>query len=231
MKKQSKRIENLKTLIKEETYGAKDGVSLLKQMGTAKFTESVEAHISLNIDPKYANQQLRTSLVLPNGTGNSVRIAVLTESDYVEEALEFGADVAGSDDLLEEIDGGNLDFDLLVTTPQLMPKLAKLGRVLGPKGLMPSPKSGTVTSNIKETIEEFKKGKLEYRADKTGIVHLNFGKVSFSENELVDNLVAVFNSIDKNKPSGVKGRYFKSFNICTTMSPSVKIDLSSFRKL
>lgn len=231
MKKQSKRIENLKTLIKEETYGAKDGVSLLKQMGTAKFTESVEAHISLNIDPKYANQQLRTSLVLPNGTGNSVRIAVLTESDYVEEALEFGADVAGSDDLLEEIDGGNLDFDLLVTTPQLMPKLAKLGRVLGPKGLMPSPKSGTVTSNIKETIEEFKKGKLEYRADKTGIVHLNFGKVSFSENELLDNLVAVFNSIDKNKPSGVKGRYFKSFNICTTMSPSVKIDLSSFRKL
>jgi large subunit ribosomal protein L1 len=231
MKKQSKRIENLKTLIKEETYGAKDGVSLLKQMGTAKFTESVEAHISLNIDPKYANQQLRTSLVLPNGTGNDVRIAVLTESDYVEEALEFGADVAGSDDLLEEIDGGNLDFDLLVTTPQLMPKLAKLGRVLGPKGLMPSPKSGTVTSNIKETIEEFKKGKLEYRADKTGIVHLNFGKVSFSENELLDNLVAVFNSIDKNKPSGVKGRYFKSFNICTTMSPSVKIDLSSFRKL
>ena len=231
MKKQSKRIENLKTLIKEETYGAKDGVSLLKQMGTAKFTESVEAHISLNIDPKYANQQLRTSLVLPNGTGNSVRIAVLTESDYVKEALEFGADVAGSDDLLEEIDGGNLNFDLLVTTPQLMPKLAKLGRVLGPKGLMPSPKSGTVTSNIKETIEEFKKGKLEYRADKTGIVHLNFGKVSFSENELLDNLVAVFNSIDKNKPSGVKGRYFKSFNICTTMSPSVKIDLSSFRKL
>jgi large subunit ribosomal protein L1 len=231
MKKQSKRVENLRTLIKEETYGAQEGVSLLKQMGTAKFTESVEAHISLNIDPKYANQQLRTSLVLPNGTGNSVRIAVLTDADYVKEALEFGADVAGADDLLEEIDGGNLDFDLLVTTPQLMPKLAKLGRVLGPKGLMPSPKSGTVTSNIKETIDEFKKGKLEYRADKTGIVHLNFGKVSFSENELLDNLVAVFNSIDRNKPSGVKGRYFKSFNICTTMSPSVKIDLSSFRKL
>jgi large subunit ribosomal protein L1 len=231
MKKQSKRVENLRTLIKEETYGAQEGVSLLKQIGTAKFTESVEAHISLNIDPKYANQQLRTSLVLPNGTGNSVRIAVLTDADYVKEALEFGADVAGADDLLEEIDGGNLDFDLLVTTPQLMPKLAKLGRVLGPKGLMPSPKSGTVTSNIKETIDEFKKGKLEYRADKTGIVHLNFGKVSFSENELLDNLVAVFNSIDRNKPSGVKGRYFKSFNICTTMSPSVKIDLSSFRKL
>jgi len=231
MKKQSKRIENLRTLIKEENYPVQEAVSLLKQLGTAKFTESVEAHISLNIDPKYANQQLRTSLVLPNGTGNSVRIAVLTEPDFVDEALKFGADVAGSDDLLEEIDAGNLNFDLLVTTPQLMPKLAKLGRVLGPKGLMPSPKSGTVSTNLKETIDEFKKGKLEYRADKTGIVHLNFGKSSFSESELLDNLVAVFTSIDTNKPPGVKGKYFKSFNICTTMSPSVQVDLGSFRKV
>ena len=231
MKKQSKRVEQLKTLIKQESYAVSDAVNLLKQLGTAKFVESVEAHISLNIDPKYANQQLRTSLVLPNGTGNSIRIAVLTEADYVDEVLKMGADVAGADDLLEEIGNGNLNFDLLITTPQLMPKLAKMGRALGPKGLMPSPKSGTVTTDLKATIDEFKKGKLEYRADKTGIVHLNFGKVSFSEQELQVNLIAVFDSIEKNKPSGVKGRYFKSFNICTTMSPSLNLELASFRKV
>jgi large subunit ribosomal protein L1 len=231
MKKQSKRVEQLKTLIKEDSYSVTSAVNLLKELGTAKFVESVEAHISLNIDPKYANQQLRTSLVLPNGTGNSIKIAVLTEADYVDEVLKMGADVVGSDDLLEEIGNGNLNFDLLITTPQLMPKLAKLGRALGPKGLMPSPKSGTVTTDLKGTIDEFKKGKLEYRADKTGIVHLNFGKVSFSEQQLQENLVAVFESIEKNKPSGVKGRYFKSFNICTSMSPSVRIELSSFKKV
>ena len=219
MKKESKRTKNLKTLLTKSSYTVDEGIGLLKKLGTAKFIESVEAHISLNIDPKYANQQLRTSLVLPNGTGNSLRIAVFTEADYVEEMLKSGATIAGSDDLIEEISSGKLNFDLLITTPQLMPKLAKLGRILGPKGLMPSPKSGTVTQNLKEAINEFKKGKLEYRADKTGIVHLNFGKVSFSENELKENLLAVYSSLEKNKPSGVKGRYFKTFNICTTMSP------------
>jgi large subunit ribosomal protein L1 len=231
MKKDSKRIKNLKSLITENTYSVDQAVPVLKQLGTAKFLESVEAHIALNIDPKYANQQLRTSLVLPNGTGKSLRIAVFTEPDYVSEALALGATVAGSDDLIEEMNNGKLDFDLLITTPQLMPKLAKLGRVLGPKGLMPSPKSGTVTTNLKEAINEFKKGKLEYRADKTGIVHLSFGKVNFSEEQLKENLLAVYNSIEKNKPTGVKGRYFKSFNICTTMSPSIPLELSSFKKL
>ena len=172
---------------------------------------------------------MRTSLVLPNGTGKSLRIAVFTEPDFVSEVLKMGANIAGSDDLLEDMNAGKLDFDLLITTPQLMPKLAKLGRVLGPKGLMPSPKSGTVTQNLKEAINEFKKGKLEYRADKTGIVHLSFGKVSFSEQELMENLLALYSSIEKNKPSGVKGRYFKSFNLCTTMSPSLLVDLNSFK--
>jgi large subunit ribosomal protein L1 len=230
MKKYSKRIKILNSVICQEIYPFEQAVPLLKKLGTAKFIESVEAHISLNIDPKYANQQLRTSLVLPNGTGKSLRIAVFTDADYVTEVLAMGATIAGSDDLLEEISAGKLDFDLLITTPQLMPKLAKLGRVLGPKGLMPSPKSGTVTQNLKEAINEFKKGKLEYRADKTGIVHLNFGKVNFSEEQLKENLLAVYNSIEKNKPTGVKGRYFKSFNICTTMSPGVTIELNSFKK-
>jgi len=231
MKKYSKRIKGLRDLILEESYSFDKAVALLKQIGNAKFLESVEAHISLNIDPKYANQQLRTSLVLPNGTGKSLKIAVLTDADYVNEALKLGASIAGSDDLIEEISSGKLDFDILITTPQLMPKLAKLGRVLGPKGLMPSPKSGTVTQNIKEAINEFKKGKLEYRADKTGIVHLNFGKTDFSEDQLKENLLAVYTSIEKNKPVGVKGKYFKSFNICTTMSPAIKLELNTFKKV
>lgn len=230
MKKESKRLRNLRTLLKEESYSFDNAIAMIKNFGTAKFVESVEAHVSLNIDPKYANQQLRTSLVLPNGTGKMLRIAVFTEADYVAEVLKMGADVAGADDLIEEINAGKLDFDLLITTPQLMPKLAKLGRVLGPKGLMPSPKSGTVTQNLKETINEFKKGKLEYRADKTGIVHLSFGKVDFPVEQLKENLVALYNSVEKNKPTGVKGRYFKSFSICTTMSPGIFIDFSTFKK-
>lgn len=231
MKKYSKRIQELRKKITKESYSFDEGIELVKKLGNTKFLESVEAHICLNIDPKYANQQLRTSLVLPNGTGKTLRIAVFTEPDYVDEVLKMGANVAGADDLIEEINAGKLDFDLLITTPQLMPKLAKLGRVLGPKGLMPSPKSGTVTTNLKEAINEFKKGKLEYRADKTGIVHMSFGKVNFSEEQLKENLLAVYSSIEKNKPTGVKGRYFKSFNICTTMSPSITVEMNSFKKL
>jgi len=230
MKKYTKRIKNLNSLLTEESYPLDQAVPVLKDLATAKFVESVEAHISLNINPKYANQQLRTSLVLPHGTGKELKIAVFTEPEYVNEALEHGATTAGSDDFLDSMSGGNLDFDILITTPKLMPKLAKLGRILGPKGLMPSPKSGTVTSNIKEAISEFKKGKLEYRADKTGIVHLSFGKASFTVAQLEENLTAVFESIEKNKPSGVKGRYFKSFHVCTTMSPSLTIQLNSFKK-
>jgi large subunit ribosomal protein L1 len=230
MKTISKRRKKLEELITKPSYNLDEGISILKQLGNAKFIESVEVHVSLNIDPKYANQQLRTSLVLPNGTGNDLRIAVFTEPDYVSEVLKMGATIAGSDDLIEEINAGNLNFDLLITTPQLMTKLEKLGRVLGPKGLMPSPKAGTVTSNLGEAINEFKKGKLEYRADKTGIVHLNFGKANFSEDHLKENLITVYNSIEKNKPVGVKGRYFKSFYICTTMSPSLNIELSTFKK-
>lgn len=230
MKKYSKRVIHLKTLLTENSYSFEKAIPLIKKIGNAKFIESVEAHISLNIDPKYANQQLRTSLVLPNGTGKDLKIAVLTEPDSINEALNLGATIAGFENLIEDISLGKLNFDILITTPQLMPKLAKLGRILGPKGLMPSPKSGTVTQNLKDTITEFKKGKLEYRADKTGIVHLSFGKTSFSEEKLKENLFAVYKSIEKNKPSGVKGRYFKSFNICTTMSPGICVEINSFGK-
>jgi large subunit ribosomal protein L1 len=231
MKKYSKRFKLLKNLINKDFYSSEEALSLLKQMTNTKFLESIEAHISLNIDPKYANQQLRTNLVFPNGTGNNLKIAVFTETEFINEALHLGATIAGSDELLEQISQGKLDFDILITTPQLMPKLAKLGRVLGPKGLMPSPKSGTVTQNLAETINEFKKGKIEYRADKTGIVHLSFGKANFTIQELKENLFSLYNSIEKNKPSGVKGKYFRSFFICSTMSPSIRIDLNTFKKI
>jgi len=226
-RRQTKNLEKTKNII---STNVQEAISLLKETATTKFVESVELHANLNIDPKYADQQLRTTVTLPNGIGKQVKIAVLTNDENFSEAQSAGADIVGNDDLIEEINKGNIQFDLLIATPNMMPKLAKLGRVLGPKGLMPSPKSGTVTTNLKETINEFKKGKLEYRADKTGIVHLSFGKVNFTEQQLRENLLAIYNSIEKNKPTGVKGRYFKSFTICSTMSPGIAIDLNTFKK-
>ena len=193
MKKRSKRYkEILKTAIKDKKITAKEIIDLVKKNSTTKFNESIEAHIALNIDPKYADQQLRTTVILPHGTGKSLRIGALVPADKVGEAQTAGADVFGSDDLVEDISKGILNFDLLVATADMMPKLAKLGRVLGPKGLMPSPKAGTVTANLKATIEEFKKGKLEYRADKSGIVHISFGKADFSETQLLENMKAFY---------------------------------------
>jgi large subunit ribosomal protein L1 len=226
----SKRFLLLKELITAKTYSVTQGIALLKQLGTAKFIESVEVHVALHIDPKYANQQLRASISLPYSTGNDLRIAVLSNPEDITSLLKAGASVVGDDDLLDKISAGKFDFDVLLTTPAYMSKIAKLGRILGPKGLMPSPKSGTVTSNLEEAIKEFKKGKFEYRVDKTGIVHVKFGKINLSEQELRENLFTVFSSLEKNKPSGVKGRYFKTLTICSTMSPGINIDLTSFKK-
>merc|ERR1712071_488544 len=205
-----------------------EAIQLLKATANVKFVETVELHANLDIDPKYADQQVRTTVTLPNGVGKTIRIAVLTNDSNIEEAKSAGADIVGNDDLIEEISQGNLNFELLVATPDMMPKLAKLGRVLGPKGLMPSPKSGTVTSTITETLSEFKKGKFEYKADKTGIVHVSFGKTNFSETQLNENLTALYNSILQNRPSGVKGTYFKNLFICTSMGPSIQLDLGVF---
>ena len=171
---------------------------------------------------------MRTTVTLPNGVGKTVRIAVLTNESNFEEATNNGADIVGNEELIETISQGVLDFDLLIATPDLMPKLAKLGRVLGPKGLMPSPKSGTVTTTLSSTLSDFKKGKFEYKADKTGVVHVSFGKADFTEAQLLENLISLYNSIEKNRPSGVKGKYFKNIYICSSMGPSIQVDLEAF---
>ena len=229
MRKFSRRHkENLERTKNKVYSNLEEAISILKETATTKFVESVELHANLNINPKYADQQLRTTVTLPNGVGKQTRIAVLTNEENFEEAKSAGADIVGTDDLIEQITQGNINFDLLIATPNMMPKLAKLGRVLGPKGLMPSPKSGTVSSTLEATLTEFKKGKFEYKADKTGIVHVNFGKIDFTESQLVENLKALYKSIEQNRPSGVKGKYFKSLSICTTMGPAIKLDLGVF---
>ena len=229
MRKFSRRQKVNRTKIKNLIYlNLEEAITVLKETATAKFTETVELHANLNIDPKYADQQLRTTVTLPHGVGKSITIAVLTNDSNIAEAKEAGAGIVGSNDLIDEISQGNINFDLLVATPDMMPKLAKLGRVLGPKGLMPSPKSGTVSTTLTSTLSEFKKGKFEYKADKTGVVHVSFGKSNFTENQLVENLTSLYKSIEQNRPPGVKGKYFKSLFICTTMGPSIQLDLNSF---
>lgn len=229
MQKFSRRYqENLKRTGKKVYSNLEEAITILKETATTKFVESVELHANLNIDPKYADQQLRTTVTLPNGVGKQTILAVLTNEENFSEAKSAGADLVGNDELIEQITQGNINFDLLIATPNMMPKLAKLGRVLGPKGLMPSPKSGTVSSTLTSTLTEFKKGKFEYKADKTGIVHVNFGKSDFTNIQLIENLQALYQSIEQNRPSGVKGKYFKSLFICTSMGPSIKLDLEMF---
>jgi large subunit ribosomal protein L1 len=229
MRKLSRRQnENLKKTKNVVHSSLEEAINLLQETATAKFIESVELHANLNIDPKYADQQLRTTVTLPHGIGKSIRIAVLTNEANFNEANEGGADIVGSQELIDNISQGNINFDLLIATPDMMPKLAKLGRVLGPKGLMPSPKSGTVSTTLTETLSDFKKGKFEYKADKTGVVHVSFGKANFSKNQLIENLTSLYRSIEQNRPSGVKGKYFKSLFICSSMGPSIQLDLNAF---
>ena len=232
MRKLSRRQnENLKKSKNVVHSNLEEAITLLQETATAKFIESVELHANLNIDPKYADQQLRTTVTLPHGVGKSMCIAVLTNEANFNEAKEGGADIVGSQELIDDISQGNINFDLLVATPDMMPKLAKLGRVLGPKVLMPSPKSGTVSTTLTETLSEFKKGKFEYKADKAGVVHVSFGKANFSKDQLVENLTSLYQSIEQNRPSGVKGKYFKSLFICASMGPSIQLDLNLIAEL
>lgn len=231
-KKVSRRFKEALSKIEEDkAYEPLEALKLLKETATAKFDESAEAHIRLGIDPKYTDQQLRTTVSLPKGTGQTVRVAVVAKGEKVQEAKTSGADVVGEEDLISDIQKGMMDFDILIATPDMMPKIAKLGRLLGPKGLMPSPKGGTVTNDLANAINEFKAGKLEFRADKTGIVHVLFGKVSFPVEDLLTNLKILQETIDRNRPSGAKGRYWRSIYISSSMGPSINVETSSLRDL
>jgi large subunit ribosomal protein L1 len=231
MKKLSKRLQALSKKVEDRPYQPLEALELLKETATAKFPESAEAHIRLGIDPKYTDQQLRTTVVLPKGTGQTVRVAVIARGEKVTEAANAGADVVGSEELIDEIQKGRMDFDLLIATPDMMPQVAKLGKLLGPRGLMPSPKGGTVTFDLPQAISEFKAGKLEFRADRTGIVHVMFGKAGFTAEDLLVNLKALQETIDRNRPSGAKGRYWRSVYVSSTMGPSIQVDINALREL
>ena len=231
MKTLSKRLRVAAAAIEPRPYAPLEAVALVKTNATAKFDETLEAHVRLGIDPKYTDQQLRTTVALPKGTGRNIRIAVITRGEKVAEAKAAGAHLVGDEELVDTIAGGAMDFDLLIATPDMMPKVAKLGRVLGPRGLMPNPKTGTVTTDLAGAIAEFKAGKLEFRADRSGIVHVQVGKASFTPEDLLENLKAVQETVDRNKPSGAKGRYWKSLYITSTMGPSVEVDVSALQDL
>ncbi len=229
MAKVSKRLREAQAKVEDRLYEPLEALALLKETATAKFVESAEAHIRLGIDPKYTDQQLRTTVILPKGTGQTIRVAVIAKGEKVAEAIAAGADMAGSEELIDEIQKGMMDFDILIATPDVMPQVAKLGRQLGPRGLMPSPKGGTVTFDLPQAISEFKAGKLEFRADKTGIVHVIFGKASFSAEDLLVNLKALQECVDRNRPSGAKGRYWRTVTITSTMGPGIPLDVSALR--
>ena len=231
MKTISKRFKAAQASVEDKAYEPLEAVKLVKTNATAKFDETIEAHVRLGIDPKYTDQQLRTTVALPRGTGRSIKIAVITRGEKVADAKAAGAELVGDEELVEKIAGGMMDFDLLIATPDMMPKVAKLGRVLGPRGLMPNPKTGTVTTDLAGAIKEFQAGKLEFRADRSGIVHVQFGKASFTPEDLLENLKSVQETVDRNKPSGAKGRYWRSLYITSTMGPSVEVDYTALQDL
>jgi large subunit ribosomal protein L1 len=204
---------------------------LVKDCASAKFDETVEVHIRLGIDTRQADQQLRGSISLPNGTGKTVRVAVFAEGDKAKEAQEAGADIVGSDDLVADIQGGMLDFDATIATPDLMAKVGRLGKILGTRGLMPNPKLGTVTNDVARMVSELKAGRVEYRADRFGIVHVPLGKVSFTEEALVQNYATLLEEVLRVKPSSAKGKYIKSITFTSTMGPGVKVDPLKVRDL
>ena len=227
MKKLSQRTQLNNKKITNCLYNLDDALDLLKKSANAKFLETVELHVNLNINLKLTIHQIRNTVTLPHGTGYKHRIAVLVPENLIEEAFTNGALISGNENLINDIQKGIINFDLLITIPEMMPKLAKLGRILGPKGLMPSPKSGTVTNNLKESLIEFKKGKFEYKMDKTGILHIPFGKANFDLKQLKENLIFLYSSIKQNRPIGLKGNFIKTSFICSTMGPSIKINLKS----
>ena len=220
---------NLSTINRESEYDLKEAISLIKSASLVKFDESIDMAINLGVDPRHADQLVRGTVSLPNGTGKSVRVIVITkDEDKESEAKKAGAEDAGFDSLIDKIKTGWVDFDVMIATPDVMPDVGKLGKVLGPRGLMPNPKTGTVTNDITKAVSEVKTGKVEYRVDKFGVIHVSVGKISFEENKICENINACMNAIIKSKPTSLKGTYLKKCTISTTMGPGIKINKMNF---
>lgn len=229
MKKGKRYIEAAKLVDRSVAYDVAEAVALVKKSASAKFDETVEAHIRLGVDGRHADQQVRGAVVLPHGTGKTVRVLVFAKDAKADEALAAGADYVGGEDLIPKIQNeGWLDFDVVVATPDMMGVVGRLGRVLGPKGLMPNPKAGTVTMDVTKAINDIKAGKIEYRLDKTNIIHVPVGKASFTEEQLADNFQTLMGAIVKAKPSAAKGQYLRSVVITSTMGPGVKVNTAKF---
>ncbi len=229
MKRGKKYNEAAKLIDRSVAYDSAEAISIVKKTATAKFDESIEAHIRTGCDGRHAEQQIRGAVVLPHGTGRTVRVLVFAKGDKVDEALAAGADHAGGEELIPKIQNdGWLDFDVVVATPDMMGVVGRLGKVLGPKGLMPNPKSGTVTMDVTKAIADIKAGKVEYRLDKTNIIHVPIGKASFTEEQLQDNFQTLMDAIQKAKPSSLKGQYLRSITLSATMGPGVKINTAKF---
>lgn len=224
MKRGKKYQETVKKYDSDKLYDPAEALSLVKDLASAKFDETVEIHIKLGIDPRHADQQVRGTVSLPNGTGKTRKVLVFAKGDKVKEAELAGADYAGGEELAEKIQGGWFDFDVAVATPDMMAVVGKLGKILGPRGLMPNPKSGTVTFDIERTIKELKAGRIEYRVDKSAIVHAPLGRVSFEVEKLAENLNVFASALIKAKPAAAKGQYMRSVSICSTMGPGIKIN-------
>lgn len=229
MRKSKRHIENLRKVEKNKLYSVEEAIKLAKETSNSKFDSTLEVAMNLNLDVKKADQQLRGAVVLPNGTGKSKKILVLAKADKAKEAVSAGAEYVGDIDMIDKIAKENwFDFDVIIATPDMMPALGKIGKILGPKGLMPNPKTGTVTTDVKKAVEETKKGKVEYRTDTFGNVHAIFGKASFDDAKLAENLKSFVEVILKAKPQTVKGNYVKNISISSTMGPGIKIDVNSF---
>ena len=226
--KRGKRYEELaKKIERGREYTPEEGLKLVKDTSQAKFDTTVEIHLRMGVDPKQADQMVRGSAVLPNGTGKKVRVIVFAQGERARDAQTAGADAVGAEDLAKRIEGGWLDFDVAIATPDLMGQVGKLGRVLGPRGLMPNPKSGTVTMDIAKAVRDAKGGRIEFRVDKTGVIHTVVGKSSFSEQALLQNLATAMDAINRARPAGVKGDYVRSIHLTSTQGPSVKLDLGA----